>query len=317
MKIVVESRNVLPRERGRTRQDVWSPRVRTQKMFARSTKLLFRRPCRTFAFALWLRARCPGAPYAMGWWAWGEKDAGTSTRTGKNIGATEEDAPVGNAGVPGDVQQHHHQQSGLHSPSAMGSVLGSVPRYASPKGRISTRHERVSARDASVVETEREVLARKRASARRSARAVAEYAKLHPMKTTRPINQGWKGRPDDFQHSYPQGHIHELWGDVERITDQWAGRPPIALVQAQTLPAPAVLGMTDKQRAWQLEAQLQAREERRRQAEKAKAEEKRVAQQLAQRNSQIAWHRKQRERQKKGLSRGERKQVQALSLIHI
>ena len=47
------------------------------------------------------------------------------------------------------------------------------------------------------------------------------------------------------------------------------------------------------------------------QAEKAKAEEKRVAQQLAQRNSQIAWHRKQRERQKKGLSRGERKQVQA------
>ena len=167
---------------------------------------------------------------------------------------------------------------------------------------------------------EQEALDTRRSIARKSARAVAKYAKLHPLIMTPRYKKYWVTRPDDWVDSYRGAHTHEIWGDAERVAGQHAGRPPTAQHQ-QMGPSVAPLAssseltiphaVTDnKERVLQLQSQQQALQARLRQMAKHKADEERAAAALAERLTQRDWYHRQREQRKKGIPKAERKAAQ-------
>ena len=86
--------------------------------------------------------------------------------------------------------------------------------------------------------------------------------------------------------------------------------PPRAQVQEHS---PHRLGsglMSDKERAYQLERQLEHRERKLKERYKAQVKEAKAVEQLAEKTRSLEYYNKQRERAKKPLERGERKAVQ-------
>jgi hypothetical protein len=175
--------------------------------------------------------------------------------------------------------------------------------FMGPKGKLSSRYVAARQNDLSEERSQRLADTARRASARVSARRMHMTAALQPLITSRPGAQRWREQPDDWKYEKGQMslHAHTLWDRCE------AGLPPAA--QSQVRQRLNGEEMSAKERAEQLERQLEIRERKRLAAEKAGALEAMAAEALAKRVQQLNWYHQQRARATAKMGNGERKEA--------
>jgi len=202
-----------------------------------------------------------------------------------------------------------------------GTVSRAQRRYFDQKGNFSQRHAE-SLEQELVDEVLKAIdMDTRRTTARKSALATARNAVLHPLVTQRPKAQRWTKRVDDWKNDSNDviKDTHDAWADVEQngadlyaeYQQQRLGLPPTAQTQSERSPHRLGSGlMSEKERAYHLERQLEHRERKLKDRFKAQVKEDRAVEQHAEKTAALEWYHKQRERQKTPLKSGERKAVQ-------
>jgi hypothetical protein len=196
-------------------------------------------------------------------------------------------------------------------------------RFMEKKGCVSQRTSRAHQRELEENAAERALLESKRGSARQSAMNTARASAANPLPSSRPRPARWNKRADDWKHESTAAikDTQDLWEDVAanaaqlyiafQQQQQRAGRPPSA--QHQEAPSLHKLGqqgvMSDKERSYQLERQLEQREKRLMAALRAQAKEDIAVQQHAEKTAGLEYYNRMM-RQRKPLEKGERKAVQ-------
>ena len=148
--------------------------------------------------------------------------------------------------------------------TARNGSVGRSARYMSPKGKTSTRFASMTARDAEEEVAQRRKEMRHRASARNSARKAIESARQAPIPTTRPAPAQWRKFPSGHSAAksangsgQSSSQLDDAW---EAAGEELAGHPPRA--QEQRIHQPkfgSERPMTAKERAYQLEKQMEIR----------------------------------------------------------
>ena len=206
--------------------------------------------------------------------------------------------------------------SGRRSParrtdrSAAGSSTTdrSARGYMDPKGKVSARFKTMRDNDEAAEETARKAQSARRQSARASADRMRSKAAAHPLATSRPKPQRWRKRPDDWKHEKEDADnasLNVLWDQVDGMTKY--GLPMAPQEQSRVKVG---RNMSEKERLYQLEKQLENRERKALARLKEKAKEELAVQKLAETTAALQWYHKQREKAERPIAPKERKAAQ-------
>jgi len=137
--------------------------------------------------------------------------------------------------------------------TARGGVTGSSSvRYASAKGKASSRFQAMTARDAEQEAAERARELRRRDSARRTARRAA--SSRTPLPSSRPPQAAWRKLPSGLsaaERSSGAPQLDDLWAQVEQQVTGLGG-PPMPQEQDETVYG-SQRPLTAKERQYQAE----------------------------------------------------------------
>ena len=182
--------------------------------------------------------------------------------------------------------------------------------FMDPKGRISARFNKMRQSDEHEEETARRLQNSRRQSARASAEKMRQKASQHPLATSRPKAARWRKRPDDWKRDDPEGagafaSLNGLWDEVDNAITY--GLPMAPQEQSRVK-----LGhtMSEKERLYQLEKQLENRERKALARLKEKQKEEDANQKLAETTAALQWYHKQREKAERPIKPVERKAAQ-------
>lgn len=213
--------------------------------------------------------------------------------------------------VPGAEEEGKPRNGGgLRAATVRGASMRGG--YMTPKGRVSRGFAVMTERDALAEKEQKRADTSRRLTARRSARNTSNEAKLRPIVTSRPKPQRWNKQPDDWKRESKDAEafsVDRMWAEAEKEMRATAGRPPTKQIQSHALYG-SQREMTERERAYQLESQIAARERMRLTALREKQKEKLANEKLAQDQRGMEWYRKQKERQISVLQKHERKDVQ-------
>jgi hypothetical protein len=223
----------------------------------------------------------------IGWLGWAMEDPDakpTGMAEQKHRGETEE------RDIPGQLDEGHSDAP--RGGGRFATARDGSKSFMSAKGKVTSRHLMMEEREKVMEETAKEIENTRRLTARASARATTRKASLHPLVTSRPPQQRWKKRADDWKHDGQQHlTIDHLWNEAAK-TD--LGRPPKPFAQVQSRVQGGAL--SEKERAYQLETQLLNRERKRLQAVKARKKEAEAVKKHEENTKRLEWYHQQRER---------------------